>query len=356
MADFWGWLIAASGIAIILQVATVGYCLHVYLRNLMDDGDSVDTEGSGEQRGQYQGSVRTQTTRAVFSRLKRVLYLQWRGMVIVTNLLFDVIFFTIVFVYLDDYSTNAEKNLVRAEPWLTCLVTNGGDKNKCFSLGEKWLVSENVLAAVLFILSFAGFEVFLLLFRGSIITGWREFFATRFFSHRHSHKQEFVSLDAVEAANRDPASRPWSPRSASSPITVDASIKSPMTMYEMQRRHPTVNTLVHQQQRQKEYGTASVEEISIHSPKEAYHSPLQYGRTTPERDYFTTSTANNNNKNPRRTPSTGTRTVQGMGWDPVSSYASGGGGNVNQDNGARMSVADREIEALYRARGNVVYR
>lgn len=299
MADFWAWLIIFSGGAIILQLATVGYCLHVYVRNLVAD-DDVDTEGSGEQTTSYQGSTRTQSARAMFNRIRRVLWLQWRGMLIVTNLLFDIVFFTVVFNYLDDNSTNVEANVTRAQPWLTCLVAEGGDKNKCITLASEWLVSESVLAAVIVLLSLAGIELFFLLFRRSLLTGWREFITTHL-----SRKQEFVSLDARNPGA--PTTETWSPQAASPPPQ--------KSNYEMQRRQ-AASALP-----SKEYGSSTIEETA---------SPIGSPDSTLHKDYFPRA-QQTYTPSPNRysgTSSAGSRTVQSMGWDPL---ANSGGDVIHED-------------------------
>lgn len=318
--------------------------------------------------------------RAIYRRLKTVLYVQWRGMVIVFNLLFDVIFFAVVFVYLDDYSANDEKNYERALPWLGCLLEHPNDKNACISLGEKWLVNEATVSAVLLLLALSGTEMFLLIFRWSIFTGWREWFADRF-----GRKQEFVSLDAIPAEQR-----PWTPNSSQDPNTKPS-------MFEMQR--PTQN---------KDYGDVEARAVSpsatdMGSPVGSYTSHLNYGRRTPDATgglgmpaYYATSEKDPDrpyrvasptigDKDPdkpyrtvqpqvqpsslvqhhqqpapvvQRTTSQGSKSMRqqqqqqqqspyglgmdmsGMGWDPRSTYAGRGGG-------AFANASPRESRAEY---------
>lgn len=65
MADFWGWLLGSACAATLLQIATFGYCLHVYLRNfLKGDEDVPQTQQSHGSAGpNFQGSARSQTVR-----------------------------------------------------------------------------------------------------------------------------------------------------------------------------------------------------------------------------------------------------------------------------------------------------
>lgn len=79
--------------------------------------------------------------------------LQWRGIAIVVLILADVIFFSIIFVYLDNTTQDSHKNLSKAEPWLFCLILNRGDKNKCLDMAAKLVVTEATVMAVLILMS-----------------------------------------------------------------------------------------------------------------------------------------------------------------------------------------------------------
>ena len=191
MADFWGPLMGIAGTAGILQLITFAYCLHVYLKNLWVDSPANSTAASGSGLPSYNGSLHKQTARAVYQRLKKVLWLQWRGIVIVTIILVDVIFFAIVFVYLDGLQAKVPDDIENVLPWLMCLAQHPTDKNKCLKEAQSYLVNEKTVVAVLILLSLAGIQVFLFLTRPSIFPAWIEFFRNHLTS-----RQEFVSLDA----------------------------------------------------------------------------------------------------------------------------------------------------------------
>ena len=104
---------ALAGAAGVLQLMTLVYCANVYLKNMWSDSpteSSTNGSVSGHGLPSYQASVRTQTARAVYRRLKKVLWLQWRGICIVTIILVDVVFFTIVFVKLDSMQSSVLNN------------------------------------------------------------------------------------------------------------------------------------------------------------------------------------------------------------------------------------------------------
>ena len=65
----------------------------------------------------------------------------------------DVIFFAVVFVYLDNNEAAVLTNQTRAESWLLCLVEFSGNKNKCLDLAGPLVVNEATVMAVLILLS-----------------------------------------------------------------------------------------------------------------------------------------------------------------------------------------------------------
>lgn len=148
--DFWGPLLAFSAAALLLQFFTLGYCMKVYLRNLVDDKPTTDTSS---QLPSYSSSLRTaQTARAAYRRVRKVIMLQWRGIAIVLLVIADVIFFAVVFVTMDNGSQMDAARLKKALPWLTCLVLSGGQKNKCLPEAKGLVESESVVLGVLIML------------------------------------------------------------------------------------------------------------------------------------------------------------------------------------------------------------
>jgi hypothetical protein len=79
--------------------------------------------------------------------------LQWRGIAIVLLIIADVIFFAIIFVFMDDLETNALKDPLKSLAWLECLVENLGAKDKCLKQGGSLVVNEATVMAVLVLLS-----------------------------------------------------------------------------------------------------------------------------------------------------------------------------------------------------------
>ena len=154
LAVFWGPLLAVAGAAMVLQFGTLGYCIQVYLRALMTDSATTDNSSTLPS---YNGSVRTVSARQAYRRVRRVIELQWRGILVVIVIVADVVFFAVIFVSMDNTTQAAVSDLRRAEPWLLCLVSSGGDKNKCLPKASGLVFKESTVMAVLIVLSVSSF-------------------------------------------------------------------------------------------------------------------------------------------------------------------------------------------------------
>jgi hypothetical protein len=153
LQDFWGPLLAFAALALVLQFITLGYCIHVYIKSLVDDKTTTNSSGRAPT---YSGSITTASARATYRRVKRVIELQWRGATIVLLIIGEVVFFSVIFVSMDNSSQMTEALLEKATPWLTCLVTSGADKNQCLDLVGDMVRSEGVVLAVLIVLGVSG--------------------------------------------------------------------------------------------------------------------------------------------------------------------------------------------------------
>jgi 7 transmembrane receptor (Secretin family) len=149
LADLWVPLLVFSGLTIIIQFATFGYCIKVYLASLADN--SASTEGSNLPS--YTNSIRTMTPKQAYRRVRRVIELQWRGIAIVLIIIADVIFFSVVFVFQDNTVQAVKNDSSIAGPWILCLLQNGGDKNACLKEAKALVVNMATVGAVLFLLA-----------------------------------------------------------------------------------------------------------------------------------------------------------------------------------------------------------
>ena len=150
IATFWGPILAFAGAATILQFSTFGYCIRVYVRSLIHPDD---TSQNSSNLPSYQGSMRTVTARAAYRRVKKVIALQWRGIVVVLLIIVDVVFFAVIFIKMDNTTTAEAENVDNELPWLICLIANAGHKDACVPLASGIVLSEAAVMAVLILLS-----------------------------------------------------------------------------------------------------------------------------------------------------------------------------------------------------------
>ncbi|KAI1504460.1 hypothetical protein F5X99DRAFT_416688 [Biscogniauxia marginata] len=221
LADFWIPLLVFAGLTVIIQFATFGYCIKVYLASLADN--STTTEGSGMPS--YSNSIRTMTPRQAYRRVRRVIQLQWRGIAIVLIIITDVIFFAIIFVFLDNTVEDIKEDPTVALPWVACLIASGGDKNECLDEVNDLVVNLPTVTAVLVLLAMNGLWILLLLGRWSMVTGWIEWFGAL-----KGGKKEFVSVDARIDLKNDPRSYEMlsrDPAKAEHALTPTSTLKSP---------------------------------------------------------------------------------------------------------------------------------
>lgn len=186
--DYWIPVMVFAAAALLLQVSTMLYCTHIYLRALFDksapERDCLGVPCST-------ASVRTVTAKQAYRRIRRVLQLQWRGVALVFIIIANVIFFAVVFIDLDHAVAPTADNIQQATPWLICLARTGGDRESCRKLAAAMGPNESTLLAVVILLSLVGFWNFILFARPSMFAGWMNLFR-RGGDSRH----EFVSADA----------------------------------------------------------------------------------------------------------------------------------------------------------------
>lgn len=143
LEDYWGPLLAFATLALVLQFITIGYCVNVYVRSLLDDKPTTENS-SGVQTFSNATSARQ-----AYRRVKRVVQLQWRGAMIVLLIIAEVIFFSVVFVSMDNSSQVNEDLIQRATPWVTCMVLTAGKKEQCLTQAQALVKNEAVVIAVL---------------------------------------------------------------------------------------------------------------------------------------------------------------------------------------------------------------
>ncbi|CAK4034216.1 hypothetical protein AC578_6364 [Lecanosticta acicola] len=172
ISTYWGWLLGFGGIAFLLQLATLAYCIKVYLTAAIVGRQAL---GSSSNKSSMGGSSRSRTAFASLRRLKTVLALQWRSVAIVILAIFTTSFVCVVFIVLDNSTTlSAFANVDILIPWLLCIIGTQ-DKNKCLQYTGPFIIPQRIVDATLYILAFVGIEAFLLMVRVDIFKGWWAF-------------------------------------------------------------------------------------------------------------------------------------------------------------------------------------
>jgi 7 transmembrane receptor (Secretin family) len=230
LQDFWGPLLAFAAVALVLQFITIGYCIQVFVKNILDDKATTD---SNSALPQYSRSFTAQTARQTYRRVKKVVQLQWKGACVVLLIIGEVIFFSVVFVSMDNGAQIRGPLIEVAAEWGVCLFESSGNKNACLPLAKPLVKPEPLVLAVLICLGvglflhfrlpiltklqLSGFWLLIFLGRWSMITGWIDLIKTKLIQ-RH----EFVSADARRLSN-DP--RTYEMISSSNPPNLN--VKSP---------------------------------------------------------------------------------------------------------------------------------
>ncbi|USW55077.1 hypothetical protein Slin15195_G083960 [Septoria linicola] len=217
-ATWFGWLIAFGCIAALLTTTTTIFCLWVYLKDLGRHGKSgkgtstnksgPDSQGDGVAPNMESGwTSRNSTRKLAWSRVKKVLLMQWRSMLLSTLVIVMVMYYGTVFVKqtntgLDAVSADKREGLTN---WAICMVLNQGDKNACPALSKILGLDENAVIAAWFIAGLVGTFTFLLMFRRSMIGGW-------WFLIRHPRQwKRTESVGGQDFFIMDPKPRPGQP-------------------------------------------------------------------------------------------------------------------------------------------------
>ena len=195
MGTFWAPLLIITGLSAFMQFSTFGYCIRVYLRSLMDPSNtttgSSNMASSGLPSTKGASSIKTVSARAAYRRVRKVIALQWRGIMVVMILIISIVYFSVIFLKLDNSTVKEAQDPASAQNWLACLVEAKGDKNKCLDQVSSFVVNEAAVMAVLFLIASMGYWCVLLLGRGGMFLGWYDLARRPFESKEH-----FVSADA----------------------------------------------------------------------------------------------------------------------------------------------------------------
>ena len=168
LATYWGWLLGFGGLACLLQLATLAYCIKIYLTTNF----SAKKADSSQAADSLTGSSRSQAARVTARRVYQALSLQWRSLMIVAVAIATTTMVCIVFIVYDDRLTiQAFANTEDLVPWIICVISSQ-DKEKCLDFTWPIILPEALAVATLFVLAFVGVEAFLLLCRWDVLEAW----------------------------------------------------------------------------------------------------------------------------------------------------------------------------------------
>ncbi|KAK5715129.1 hypothetical protein LTR15_010545 [Elasticomyces elasticus] len=185
---WFGWLLAFACLAALIQFITTGFCLWLYLRHYFQasssGGDSADSNELELNVAALMPDADQKPRRAsvwigkklAWRRVRKVLYMQWRSIVLSLFVVTEIIYFGVVFVAQTRAARAASSPAKsdKIEAWAACLVLSGGDKEECLPYYSALGLSEGVVLATFFMSALIGIFTFALMARSSMFVGWWE--------------------------------------------------------------------------------------------------------------------------------------------------------------------------------------
>ncbi|KAF2747996.1 hypothetical protein M011DRAFT_476628 [Sporormia fimetaria CBS 119925] len=147
------------------QVVTTAYCIWVYLRTRRAEA------ARNASYAQHQRKANTWHT------VKELFLLQWRNIAVCVLTIIGSIAFFIVFWSQDSKLGrvfNDPQNIKPVKTWIVCHTLSRGDKDECRRYVEGFTVPRSSVLASLILASLVGIEIFILLFRFSMLLAWRD--------------------------------------------------------------------------------------------------------------------------------------------------------------------------------------
>ncbi|KAL9096580.1 MAG: hypothetical protein Q9165_001067 [Trypethelium subeluteriae] len=154
-----------------MQLATSVYCIWVYVRNVLADHRTTNTS---IERPATRKGFNPISAEVTWSKVRKVLLSQWRGLAISVLVIIEVGYFTTVFLKEDLYASSpmTPSRVLSLEMWAFCLVESNGDKNACLDQARVLTLGPSTVLASVIIVSLIGVEIFILLGRPALVTGW----------------------------------------------------------------------------------------------------------------------------------------------------------------------------------------
>jgi hypothetical protein len=160
IVTFWVWLVAFAGMAFILSVVTMSYCVWVYIRSARRDHSSRGSVGPDGNSGEAGTAPVARTALQHWRKIRQLIVIQWRNIVVSTFVVLEAIYFVTVFwaqdVKLGNVSTKAVDQAA-SKKWSACLVLTGGDKDECMQYTTSLAVPRATIVASLILASVSSY-------------------------------------------------------------------------------------------------------------------------------------------------------------------------------------------------------
>ncbi|KAI6819069.1 hypothetical protein KC332_g11251 [Hortaea werneckii] len=201
---WFGWLIAFACLAALLQFGTTGFCLFLYARHFWQNGSretetyDVSTAGLAAE-GQRRPSIRL-GKRLAWRRVQKVLFLQWRSIVLSIFVIIETVFFGAVYVAAAKAVDATRRPTKRPDVlrFLVCLIVNEGDKDACLQYTKSLGLRERTVIASFYMSALIGIFTFLVMVRRSMLIGWYDLLR---------HPRRLWRRDSSKSGPQDPTSK-----------------------------------------------------------------------------------------------------------------------------------------------------
>lgn len=120
---FWGPLLAIAGLALLLQLLVIGYCVYRVLTPLRSIHPNASVNCTLPARLPF-----LPLTRQVSCKIWHILQLQWRAMAFVSLIIFHIVFLAQVSLGLPSPGDYESEDVM---PWMGCLIETNGDAKAC---------------------------------------------------------------------------------------------------------------------------------------------------------------------------------------------------------------------------------
>ena len=142
---FWIPLLVITALTLLFQALTMAYCVFIVLRPIYHERTILLRRRQPRTSVEYRLGAKA---RQASNQTQKILRMQWRPVLIVFMVIFNVVFLSTIFLEAESMYTYPTERFV---PWIACLAVSG--KEKCMSLADGLGPNENLILAVLVLLA-----------------------------------------------------------------------------------------------------------------------------------------------------------------------------------------------------------